>query len=64
MTPQRRTIGLGLLNQRHATGGTERFESRVGVRLVSGAGDWKWRVYTRGLLPPEWNGASGFEEVV
>jgi len=57
------TVGLGLLNQANFHGGTERFEARVGVRLVKHADPWRWRVYTRGVLPAEWTGATGFEEV-
>ena len=36
----------------------------MGARLVVQPGPWTWRVYTRGVLPPEWHGVSGFEEVV
>jgi glycosyltransferase involved in cell wall biosynthesis len=57
-------LGLGLINQLNARSGTERFEARVGVRLVAARNDWQWRVYTRGVRPPEWEGAGGFEEVV
>ena len=57
-------LGLGLINQLNARSGTERFEARVGVRLVAARSDWQWRVYTRGVRPPEWEGAGGFEEVV
>ena len=57
-------LGLCLLNQAHARSGTERFEARVGVRLLGRSGAWRWRVYTRGVLPPEWAGVAGFDEVV
>jgi len=56
--------GLGLLNQAQVRSGVELFEARVGARLVSSAGPWRWRVYTRGVLPPEWNGVTGFEQRV
>lgn len=57
-------LGLGLLNQAHRRSGTELFEARVGARLVRMPGPWQWRVYTRGVFPPEWEGITGFEEVV
>ena len=57
-------LGLGLLNQAQTRSGIELFEARVGARLVAQPGPWTWRVYTRGVLPPEWQGLSGFEEVV
>jgi len=64
MTPRRWTVGLSLLNQRNAGSGTERFESRVGFRLVRHGDPWRWIVYTRGFLPSEWQGSEGFEEIV
>ncbi len=57
-------VGLGLLNQAQARSGIELFEARVGARLVAGQGPWSWRVYTRGVVPPEWRGIGGYEEVV
>ena len=57
-------VGLGLLNQAQVRSGVELFEARVGARLVAAPSNWRWRVYTRGVLPPEWNGLSGYESVV
>ena len=57
-------VGLGLLNQAQARSGVELFEARVGARLVAAGGPWGWRVYTRGIRPPEWSGLAGFEERV
>ncbi|MGH7741566.1 MAG: glycosyltransferase family 4 protein [Candidatus Eiseniibacteriota bacterium] len=57
-------IGLGLLNQSQVRSGVELFEARVGARLVAQPGPWSWRVYTRGMVPAEWSGVSGFEESV
>jgi alpha-1,3-rhamnosyl/mannosyltransferase len=56
--------GLGLLNQAQVRSGVELFESRVGARLVAGPVPYRWRVYTRGVLPPEWRGLSNFEQRV
>jgi glycosyltransferase involved in cell wall biosynthesis len=57
-------VGLGLLNQAQARTGTELFEARVGAGLVRLSSPWRWRVYTRGTLPPEWQGLSGYEVCV
>lgn len=57
-------VGLGLLNQAQVRSGVELFEARVGARLVAEPGAWQWRVYTRGVLPSEWRGLTGFEQRV
>jgi glycosyltransferase involved in cell wall biosynthesis len=57
-------LGLGLLNQAQARSGIELFEARVGARLVAMPAPWTWRVYTRGVRPPEFDGLAGFEEAV
>jgi alpha-1,3-rhamnosyl/mannosyltransferase len=57
-------VGLGLINQAQVRSGVELFEARVGARLVARQGPWRWRVYTRGVRPPEWRDLTGFEEVV
>jgi alpha-1,3-rhamnosyl/mannosyltransferase len=57
-------VGLGQLNQRQARSGVELFEARVGARLVGAPAPWQWRVYTRGVLPPEWREVQGYQERV
>jgi len=64
MSTRPRTVGVGVLNQANFRGGTERFESRVAVRLVTRRDPWRWRIYTRGFLPAEWDRVEGFEEIV